>query len=307
MSVKSKSLISIVVPNYNRNDLIPDLILNIIAQEYRPIEVIIVDDGSDELYRHSEEDHDGITVLVLPLPHSGRPGLVRNAGIQAAHGEFIAFLDSDDLWVPQKLRLQMEVFEKNPLIDFCHGNALIFKNGVTHKKLYNDIPTGYQVNYDELLRENMVLTSSVIAKKTVFTSELFDKYSSAQDYEMWLRLVRKFKFYFLDEPLYVYAHSRPDSVSRNKIRRYLNLLRIFKGQLPFCVEKKRQKMLCWKIAMYYFKLAKFTFLQGNTGRCRSLLRKSLQSKVTIYAMAALVMLSLDPRLLGWLYARNQEY
>ena len=305
MNTTTHHLVSIIVPHYNRNGLIPDLIRNIVVQEYRPIEIIIVDDGSDDPLLDVDEDHGDVSVRILNLSHTGCPGLVRNAGIQAARGEFIAFLDSDDLWLPQKLRLQIEVFEKNPRVDLCHSNALIKQKG-TLCKLYRHLSTGHQVTYGELLRENLVLTSSVVAKKKVFMAEQFSNYPSAQDYEYWLRLVRKFKLYYLAEPLYVYADSRQDSVSRKVALRYLNLLKIFRLQQPFCVERKQRAALQLRMSGFYFKLAKYSFLRGRVVRCRSLLLVSLRCQVTVHAVVALALLILGPRILGKLYARNPD-
>lgn len=301
MTYIGKHLVSVIVPHYNRNELISNLIQNIIHQEYRPIEVILIDDGSDTPISFTAGVSDDVPVRVINLTHSGCPGSVRNVGIQAANGKFIAFLDSDDLWLPQKLRLQMEVFDKKPFVDLCHGNVLIIKDG-TPRKVCRHLSTGHQLSYGELLLKDNVFTSSVIAKKIIFTTEQFNKYPSAQDYELWLRLVRKFNFFYLSEPLYIYADTKQDSISRKSIQRYLNLLKIFRLQQSFCTEQKLHTTLYRRMAGFYFKLAKYSFLRGRVIRCRSLLWQSLRYRVTIHAVIALALLTLGPRLLRRLYA-----
>jgi glycosyltransferase involved in cell wall biosynthesis len=117
-------LISCIVPNFNYARYLPEALDSILAQTYLPIEILIVDAGStDDSAEVAARYADRVRYMLRPTRH---PSETRNAGIAEAHGEFIAFLDSDDLWKPEKLALQMARFTARPDLDFCLTHAQIF-------------------------------------------------------------------------------------------------------------------------------------------------------------------------------------
>jgi glycosyltransferase involved in cell wall biosynthesis len=118
------SLISCIVPVFNGERYLAETLDSIIAQTYRPLEIIVVDDGSTDGTVSIIERY-GSPVRYLEQPNSGAPA-ARNRGLWAAKGEFISFLDADDLWPAEKLRLQMERFEARPELDICVGHLQSF-------------------------------------------------------------------------------------------------------------------------------------------------------------------------------------
>ena len=288
MNVKTGPLVSVVVPHFNRHGLLSPLIRNVVAQTYRPIELLIVDDGSDVPVNLSEEVHEGVLLRVISLPHTGRPGLVRNAGIDQANGDLIAFLDSDDVWVPEKLSRQVSVFSNFPDIGLVHSNAYIIK-GKERVNLLKRHCTGYSVIYSSLLKGNFVLTSSVMARKTLFETDKFSGLKSAQDYELWLKFAEKFKFYYLEDPLFTYDHVGETRISRNGIRRYLCLLRVFRAIYRNSESKEVNHIVLRRMAGFYFKLAKHSLSSHRELRCRKMLIKSLRILPTVRAAVALLL------------------
>jgi glycosyltransferase involved in cell wall biosynthesis len=111
------SLVSCIVPVYNGERYLREALDSILAQTYRPIEIIVVDDGSTD-GTHEVAASYGDRVRYLCQPNSG-PAQARNFGLGAAHGEFVAFLDADDLWDPEKLARQMARFKAHPELDLC--------------------------------------------------------------------------------------------------------------------------------------------------------------------------------------------
>jgi len=288
MNVKIGPLVSVVVPHFNRHDLLSSLIQNVVAQTYRPIELLIVDDGSDVPVNLSDGVHEGVLLRVISLPHTGRPGLVRNAGIDQANGDLIAFLDSDDVWVPEKLSRQVSVFSNFPDVGLVHTNAYI-NAGKEQVNLLKRHCTGFSVKYSSLLKGNIVLTSSVMAHKSLFETDRFSDLKSAQDYELWLKFAYKFKFYYLEDPLFTYDHVGETRISKNGIRRYLCLLIVFRAIYRNSESKEVNHIVLRRMAGFYFKLAKHLLSAHRELRSRKMLTKSLKTFPTMHAAFALLL------------------
>jgi glycosyltransferase involved in cell wall biosynthesis len=118
------SLVSIVIPAHNSGTYIAPALDSILAQKYRPIEILVVDDGSTDSTVQMVRGY-APEVRVIEQEQRGHPA-ARNTGIRAASGEFLAFLDHDDLWSPDKLELQLSTFERNPEIDLVFGHIQNF-------------------------------------------------------------------------------------------------------------------------------------------------------------------------------------
>ena len=116
--------VSVIIPIYNSGKYLREAIDSVFTQEHRPLEVVVVDDGSSDdgpEIASSYAPH----VRVISIPHRGHPG-ARNAGVAASTGDFLAFLDADDLWTPHKLKLQIEAFARNPSLDLVFGHMQNF-------------------------------------------------------------------------------------------------------------------------------------------------------------------------------------
>ncbi|MFZ1074181.1 MAG: glycosyltransferase family A protein [Verrucomicrobiia bacterium] len=136
-------LVSVVIPTYNRAELLAQCLLSVGKQTYRPLEIIVADDGStDETakvvanFREQAARQDDLTVTYLPLPRGGAPK-ARNAGVERATGEFIQYVDSDDLIHHQKIELQIAAFEQFPDAGFVWGLYSYFDNLPPKDRAYN--------------------------------------------------------------------------------------------------------------------------------------------------------------------------
>ena len=119
-----KPLISCVVPAFNSERFVAEAVESILAQNYRPIEVLVVDDGSSDATAEIVRGF-GDPVLLVQQETAG-PAATRNRGIRAARGDFLAFLDADDLWHPEKLERQMALLQERPELDFCLAHVQMF-------------------------------------------------------------------------------------------------------------------------------------------------------------------------------------
>ena len=194
--------ISVVIPSYNRKDFLKRSIDSAINQTKKPLEIIVVDDGStDGTEAMIKSDYD--FVKFIKQKNKG-VSAARNIGIEVSIGEWICFLDSDDEWKKDKLEKQINAMKSNPGYKFFHSNEIWIKNGLRinqkkkHKKYGGDI-------FDKCLDMCRISPSSVMIDKTVFDEVgNFNEYLVVcEDYELWLRICDKYRVFFIDEPLII--------------------------------------------------------------------------------------------------------
>ena len=194
--------ISVVIPSYNRKDFLKRSIDSAINQTKKPLEIIVVDDGStDGTEAMIKSDYD--FVKFIKQKNKG-VSAARNIGIKVSIGEWICFLDSDDEWKKDKLEKQINAMKSNPGYKFFHSNEIWIKNGLRinqkkkHKKYGGDI-------FDKCLDMCRISPSSVMIDKTVFDEVgNFNEYLVVcEDYELWLRICDKYRVFFIDEPLII--------------------------------------------------------------------------------------------------------
>lgn len=211
-------LVSIVIPAFNAEDTIGRAIESVLAQTYRPIEIVVADDGSTDRTPEivaSWRDH-GIRLLRLAAQR-GVSG-ARNAGIAAARGELVALLDSDDAWLPLKLEKQVAAIRADPNLVFV---ACAAKEFSPTGKYLGDLYKGRRPvtgidGWKSLLARNTVATPSVLTwRDRLIESGGFDEsLRVCEDQEMWIRLSCQGAIGYVDEPL-VHVHNRANSLSSN--------------------------------------------------------------------------------------------
>ena len=194
--------ISVVIPSYNRKDFLKRSIDSAINQTKKPLEIIVVDDGStDGTETMIKSDYD--FVKFIKQKNKG-VSAARNIGIEVSIGEWICFLDSDDEWKKDKLEKQINAMKSNPGYKFFHSNEIWIKNGIRinqkkkHKKYGGDI-------FDKCLDMCRISPSSVMIDKTVFdeVGNFNEDLVVCEDYELWLRICDKYRVFFIDEPLII--------------------------------------------------------------------------------------------------------
>ena len=208
------ALISVIIPAYNRSAFLPEAIESVLKQTCKPLEIIVVDDGSTDdtagvLARYAGK------IITLSGNHAG-PSAARNHGIQAAHGDFIAFLDSDDLWLPGKLAAQMRFFHANPEARICQTEEIWVRKGVRvnprnkHKKYSGWI-------FAQCLPLCVVSPSAVMIHRSVFARVgLFDEtFPACEDYDLWLRIAPLYPIYLIDKPFIIKRGGHADQQSKN--------------------------------------------------------------------------------------------
>lgn len=214
--------LSVIIPTYNRASLARAAVDSALRQSVPPHEVLVCDDGStdDTLALLRTVFADVPKVKVLSLPHSGLPAAARNAGIAAASGEWLGFLDSDDVWLPDKTARQWAAIQAHPAIGLVCANALVARHGddpQMRATLLREVPAG-EVTLTTLLEENVVITSSVLVNRSLlgvigaFSTQPGCR--SVEDYELWLRVATRAPIHYLDDPVVIYQDDTADSVRR---------------------------------------------------------------------------------------------
>lgn len=213
-------LVSVVVPTYNRADTLGATVDSILAQSYAPLELIVVDDGSqdqtDRIMQAYLDKDPRVSYLTKP---NGGVASARNVGVRRAQGEFIAFCDSDDIWKPDKLARQIPLF-KDPEVTLVYaGVLLLHADGRTSLNLRGGYCEGQC--FDTLLTHNRVACSTAVVRTaSLDMDDLFDERRDLQgveDKHLWIRLARKGPIAAVREPLVLYRIS-PASVSSNEER-----------------------------------------------------------------------------------------
>jgi glycosyltransferase involved in cell wall biosynthesis len=246
-------IVSVIIPTYNRAWIVKESILSVLAQTFQDYELIVVDDGStDHTQTILDEFQDRIEVI-----HQKNSGVsaARNHGVAAAKGKLIAFLDSDDLWMPEKLAIQTEFFASNPDIRICQTDEIWIRNGCRmNPKKYHKKPSG------EIFLPSLALClvspSAVMMEKEFFTlmGGFDETLPACEDYDFWLRIGCKYHVSLIPQPLVIKRGGHEDQLSgtlgldRYRIRSLSKILET--ENLTLIQFQKTVEMLNTKIDIY---------------------------------------------------------
>lgn len=214
---KNRPTVSVIIPTYNRSQLIARSIKSVLNQTYQNFELIVVDDGSTDSTGDIVTGFKDERIRYVRREKNGGEAAARNTGIKTARYEYIAYQDSDDEWLPEKLTRQVEVLENAPpQVGVVYTG---FWKMESRRKTYIPFAWVNQKNGDihkELLKGNFIGSPVVLIKKECFDKVgLFDeRLRNLVDWEMWLRISKCYHFRCVDEPM-VIAHYDSDNVSDN--------------------------------------------------------------------------------------------
>jgi len=198
--------VSIIIPTYNRANSLKKTLVSIINQTYKDYEIIIVSNGSTDNTEDIVNQFHDARIKYIFQEGSGSPASPRNTGIKNSKGNYIAFCDDDDLWLPEKLDKQITFLKNNPEYGLCYTRMKRFND--EFEWVNPDDETNDSTNSQQLLYRNRTpLSSIIIRKKILESSEFFDedkKIFGSEDYELLLRLSKKTKFFCLVEYLLLY-------------------------------------------------------------------------------------------------------
>ena len=239
-------LVSVIIPLYNSAKYIKETIESALNQKYSEIEVIIIDDGSTDRSAEIVKGLNDRRIIYIYQQNKG-VSLARNKGILASRGKYIALLDHDDLWLPEKLEKQIPILDGNPEIGLVYSDSYkINPEGGILGKLFEEVKPCRGNVFPELFLGNFIPCLTAVVRKTVLDKVgVFNHhFSIAEEYDLFLRIARFFKVEYVDLPLAKYrVHS--GNLSRNSsllfreqfeilekcLKRYPELKDILKGKL----------------------------------------------------------------------------
>ena len=205
--------ISVIIPTFNRKETLKRAIQSVLMQSYTPYEIIVIDDGSDDGTKEWLKDNYPNVKYIYQM-NSGVSS-ARNKGIKFARGDWIALLDSDDEWLPSKLKDQANEIELNPAAKFLHTNEIWIRNGVRVNQMKKHKKYGGYI-FEKCLDMCRISPSSVLIKKDIFDEiGMFDEtLKVCEDYDLWLRFASKYPVHFLDQPLIKKYGGHSDQLSK---------------------------------------------------------------------------------------------
>jgi glycosyltransferase involved in cell wall biosynthesis len=220
-------MVSVITPVYNSEEFLSETIESVIAQTYRNWEMIIVDDCSADhspeiANRYAQADE---RIRVTSLSSNSGPAVARNRAIEMAKGRYIAFLDSDDLWEPDKLEKQIAFMKENSYAITYSYYGIMDESG---NEVDQFVTPPSKIAYKDLLTTNYIGCLTAVYDSHILGKVYMPNILKRQDYGLWLRILKDVDYaYGIKEPLATYR-IRKNSVSRNKFKAMYYVWKLFR-------------------------------------------------------------------------------
>ena len=220
--------VSVIIPMYNASNYIIECVNSVINQTYKNLEIILIDDKSKDDTLEKVSSIKDKRIKIIKLKKNSGAAITRNKGIEAATGDYIAFLDSDDFWKEDKIEKQVEFIKGKT---FIYSKYIYYKENKTH---IANVPLVY--TYNKLLKNSGIFTSTVMLNMDNLTKEdiYMPNIKRGQDYGCWYKVIKKVGIaYGIDEPLAYYRVGNA-SLSSNKFKAMKRTWNLYKMEdLPF--------------------------------------------------------------------------
>ena len=273
--------VSVIIPTYNRSHFIKDALESVLAQSYQDFELIIIDDGSTDNTSEILADYSD-RLQYIYQKNQGR-SVARNLGVKKAKGHYIAFLDSDDLWLSNKLEKQIQFLETNSQISLVHCFTAVVDENRKHcdeltkfHKIHHQRSFKRGYDYEDISLECIMFTSCIIVKRDIFLKlgGFDNNCEPLEDWDLYLRLAFKHKIAVVPEILSLYRHhnSQSGNYSLTKAR-----IQVSKKQLKLL--KMNTNQLCLKLAFRNFAihLGESYFILDKYVEAQRWLRQAIKS------------------------------
>jgi len=267
MTDLERPIVSVIIPTYNRAHLVGRAIRSVLNQTYQDFEIIVVDDGSTDNTEEVVKSFNDPRIRYIRHEKNRGGSAARNTGIRAARGEYIAFLDSDDEWLPKKLEKQLQKFSQVGKQVAAIYVATEWRESQGEKTVRVFVPRfrGFRGRiFEYLLMKNVVgsCTHVMVRKACLEEVGLFDERLPArQDIDLWIRLAKKYEFDFIPEVLSI-RYLNNDRISTDSARRvqaYEMLLEKYRSDI-----ERRKKFL----AHYLYQIGRLYLDLGNSREAR---------------------------------------
>lgn len=240
-----KMVTAVITTHKREPEIVERAIKSVLAQTHQNIELIVVDDSPADYEYRDQVRKAAQKNGAAYIPHETCQGacVARNTGLSIAKGEYIAFLDDDDEWKPEKIEKQLTAFtDTNIALVYCGRET---KNDTTDEVILQDVEFVKGRVFDKLITVNYIGSTSFPLMRTTCLREIggFDpQMKSAQDYDVWLRLAEKYEVSFVEDSLVIYHVHSGEQISKNYMRRVSGLERLNKKNAAYL---KKHRKACW--------------------------------------------------------------
>ena len=255
-------IVSVIIRTYNRALLLQKAILSVLDQTFQDFEIIVVNNYSTDNTIEVVESFNDERIRIINIRNNGIIAKSQNRGLKESRGNYIAFLDDDDLWCPEKLELQVEYLRKHPEYNIVYSNAwIIDEKGVRKRVAVKSKSFREGEIFVELTEDNFITNSTVLMNREVFEKIGFfnenPSISAENDYEYWLRVALHYKIGFVRDPLAMYrVHSEAMSRKINFAKLTQRVLSSFLDN-PLVPNKIRVEEIIYdayfRSAVYYWR------------------------------------------------------
>ncbi len=252
MGNPSNDLVSVIIPFFNEGDYFESCINSVLNQTYSNYEIIIINDGSDKEFVDKLKKYKNLYPnLIKLINHNINRGVssARNSGISEAKGDYIAFIDSDDEWIPNKLEYQLKTMKENKL-DFIHGSYFILDENEDFRGLLK----ATNMNYKTLLKSCDIGLSTVTIKTSLCKKYKFSDISTKEDYILWLQISKDIPILFGDEYVVCVYRKKKNSLSKSLVKKFVN---------AFIVYHKYERQSLIKTIFSVIRLSYFWLIKEN--------------------------------------------
>jgi glycosyltransferase involved in cell wall biosynthesis len=232
--------VTVIIPTYNRSELLVKAVSSVLDQSFGDFELLVIDDCSPDDTRSKIEGIGDSRVAYFRNPENKGVSGSRNFGIERSRGEFIAFLDDDDEWLPGKLEKQVKVLDESPSNVGLVYTGTLSVDLTTGELIETTIPR-YKGNVlNDLAFLNFIPTSSVLARRECFTRiGLFDEnLSYGEDFDLWIRISTEFLIDYIQDPLVIHK-DHPQTTTANYKKVAVNVKRILDKHSALFVSNKK--------------------------------------------------------------------
>lgn len=282
--------VSVVIATYNMGRFVSEAVESVLAQAAVELEVIVVDDGSDDdTLAVMEAFKADPRVRLVVQQNQGQPR-AKNAGIRASRGRFIAFCDADDYWLPNKLALQLPLFENNARVGVvCSSTLALQEDGQVRSHPHAPLQRGRVL--ESLFQRNIIpFGTAIIRRECLDQAGLFDEsIAMGIDWDLWLRIAVDWEFDFTPEPTYVYR-IWSGQMSRNWRGRYEHAFRIMAKFLACHPDRVAPAVVASAYADTYTNLAAEELNHVGMRACLATLGKALRHRATFWPAWRLLLL-----------------
>jgi len=291
--------VSIIIPTYNREKLILQALDSIFKQTFQDFEILVIDDASTDRTEQIIKDLNHSQIEYYKLKENSGQCIARNYGIKRAKGEFIAFLDSDDIWMPEKLDKQIKCFEKGPdrlggIYCYSYQKYMISDETVLKDSGYfrGDIHDQFMRGFCPPTPSLFLVKKSALDSVNGFDEELV----TFVDLDLWMRLSEKHDFDFVEEPLIVKYEQIGDQYVNNFEKRYKGYSLFFnKWEKKVNDRLGKKELLKLKQHIVYSMLDPLLYhptksFRKNIPKAIGLLLKVRSTRIRIYLKAIMILL-----------------